>query len=535
MSNKYLNSEKHHKEHSKWDRRGFMKVLGLAGAGSISLGSTNLSVLNSNFITNALSDSVSDRVLVLVRLKGGNDGLNTIIPLSQYDTYVSKRPTLHIPNNKIIKLDDNHGIPDYMSNLMPFWNDGKMKVVNGVGYESQNLSHFTSSDYWATGSTNKSEMISTGWLGRYYDEKHFDFNMNPPEKPIAVQIGSNANLIFSGAQRSYAFAVANESRLERVAERGEFFGLDNLPDCTHGDQLEYLRRVTNTTYDYAKVINEAFKNSSDADTYDNEIGLEKQLRLVARLIKGGLGSKIYMVSIGGFDTHGNQSLTHEVLLTYVADAIKKFYDDLNYEGLDSKVLSMTFSEFGRRVKENGSQGTDHGSAAPTLLFGPALRGSGVIGDWPSLDNLNRRGNMYNSIDFRSIYQAILKDWLCGDSEYIDKAMLGNEYDALGLGFGCDDLDIIDYNDLFNYHHPIYTNSANNVNLNLRIKQTHKINIRIYDILGRHINTVFEGELTNGEHSFPLSHNQGGKISSGQYFYRIGISGGQTLSKSFVVR
>ena len=117
-----------------------------------------------------------------------------------------------------------------------------------------------------------------------------------------------------------------------------------IRDSTHGDQLEYLRRVTNTTYDYAKVINEAFKNSSDFDAYDNEIGLEKQLRLVARLIKGGLGSKIYMVSIGGFDTHGNQSLTHEVLLTYVADAIKKFYDDLNYEGLDSKVLSMTFSE-----------------------------------------------------------------------------------------------------------------------------------------------------------------------------------------------
>ena len=320
-----------------------------------------------------------------------------------------------------------------------------------------------------------------------------------------------------------------------MAERGEFFGLENLPDCTHGDQLEYLRKVTNTTYDYAKVINEAFKNSTDSDTYDNEIGLEKQLRLVARLIKGGLGSKIYMVSIGGFDTHGNQSLTHEVLLTYVADAIKKFYDDLNYEGLDSKVLSMTFSEFGRRVKENGSQGTDHGSAAPTLLFGPPLRGSGIIGEWPSLDNLNRRGNMYNSIDFRSIYQTILKDWLCGDSNYIDKAMLGNEYDALGLGFGCNDLDIVDYNDLFNYHHPIYTNSINEVNLNLRIKQSHNVKIRVYDILGRHISTIFDGQLMSGEHTFPLSHNRGGKISSGQYFYRIGISGGQTLSKSFVVR
>ena len=535
MSKSYLNSEKHRNEHSNWDRRGFMKVLGLAGAGSISLGSTNLSVLNSNFITNALSDSLSDRVLLLIRLKGGNDGLNTIIPLSQYDTYVSKRPTLHIPNNKIIKLDEKHGIPNFMSSLVSFWEEGKMKVINGVGYENQNLSHFTSSDYWATGSTNKNDMISTGWLGRYYDEKYFDYNINPPDKPIAVQIGSNANLIFSGADRSYAFAVANESRLERVAERGEFFGLENLPNCTHGDQLEFLRRVTNTTYDYAKVISEAFTSSTDFDGYDSEIGLDRQLRLVARLIKGGLGSKIYMVSIGGFDTHGNQSLTHQTLLTELSNSIKKFYDDLNYEGLDSKVLSMTFSEFGRRVKENGSEGTDHGSAAPTMLFGPPLKGSGIIGDWPSLSDLNRRGNMYNSIDFRSVYQTILKDWLCGDPDYIDKAMLGNDYDIIGMGFGCNDLDTIDYDNLFNYHNPIYTNSINTVNLNLRIKQNHRVDIRIYDILGRHINTVFNGELTRGEHSFPLSHQKGGKISSGQYFYRIGISGGKMLSKSFVVR
>ena len=217
MSKKYLKSEKHLKEHSKWDRRGFMKVLGLAGAGSISLANTNLSVLNSNFMSNALSDSISDRVLVLIRLKGGNDGLNTIIPLSQYDTYVSKRPSIHIPNNKIIKLNDENGIPSYMSNLMPFWDEGKMKVVNGVGYESQNGSHFTSSDYWATGSTNKSEMVSTGWLGRYYDEKYFDYATNPPDKPVAIQIGSNSNMIFKGDQRSYAFAFVNEKRLEKVA------------------------------------------------------------------------------------------------------------------------------------------------------------------------------------------------------------------------------------------------------------------------------------------------------------------------------
>ena len=245
MSDNYLNSDKHKKEHSHWDRRGFLKVLGIAGAGSISLANSHLSVINSNFISNALGNSVSDRVLVMVRLKGGNDGLNTIIPVYDYDNYISKRPSIHIPKNELIKLNDDFSIPSHMNAINPFWNDGKMKIVHGVGYENQNLSHFTSSDIWATGTRNKSEM-STGWLGRYYDEKHFDYTTNPPDKPVAIQIGSNSNMIFRGDQRSYAFAVANERRLEKVAERGEFFSTENLPDCTHGDQVEFLRRVSNT-------------------------------------------------------------------------------------------------------------------------------------------------------------------------------------------------------------------------------------------------------------------------------------------------
>ena len=239
MSDNYLNSDKHKKEHSHWDRRGFLKVLGIAGAGSISLANSHLSVINSNFIANALGNSISDRVLVMVRLKGGNDGLNTIIPVYDYDNYISKRPSIHIPKNELIKLNDDFSIPSHMNAISPFWNDGKMKVVHGVGYENQNLSHFTSSDIWATGTRNKSEM-STGWLGRYYDEKYFDYTTNPPDKPVAIQIGSNSNMIFRGDQRSYAFAVANERRLEKVAERGEFFSTENLPDCTHGDQVEFL-------------------------------------------------------------------------------------------------------------------------------------------------------------------------------------------------------------------------------------------------------------------------------------------------------
>ena len=290
--NEKQSSIEHLKEHSDWDRRGFLKILGIAGMGSISLGGGTVSVLESQLLSNSLNSSVSDRILVLVRLKGGNDGLNTIVPVDQYDTYITKRPTLHIEKNDLVTLTDKLSMPKSLDKLKRFWNDGSMKVVQGVGYSDQNLSHFTSSDYWATGSTKKSEMVSSGWLGRYYDEKYFDYTTNPPEKPVAVQIGSNANLIFNGASRNYAFAVANESRLERVAERGEFYSTQNLPDCTHGDQLEFLRRVSNTTYDYAKVINDAFKSSTDYSGYESDEGLDKQLRLVAKLIKGGLGSKI---------------------------------------------------------------------------------------------------------------------------------------------------------------------------------------------------------------------------------------------------
>ena len=199
----YLNSKKHKAEHSKWGRRGFLKTLGIAGAGAISFGNSSLSVLNSNFLTNALTGSISDRSLVLIRLKGGNDGLNTIVPLNHFDTYVNKRPNIHIPKSNLINLSDSFAIPDFMNNLEPLWKDGKMKVVNGVGYENPNGSHFKSSDIWASATDNKE--ISTGWLGRYYDEKYLDYLTNPPEKPVAIQIGSRGNLIFNGSKTSVSY------------------------------------------------------------------------------------------------------------------------------------------------------------------------------------------------------------------------------------------------------------------------------------------------------------------------------------------
>lgn len=533
MKNKnYLNSKKHRDEHSSWTgRRGFLKTLGLAGAGAISFGNSSLSVINSNFLTNALKNSYADRSLVLIRLKGGNDGLNTIIPVYDYDNYINKRPNIHIPNSNIIKLNDRFGIPNFMEDIQNVWKDGKMKVVHGVGYENPNGSHFKSSDIWA--SATRDPEISSGWLGRYYDEKYIDYLINPPKKPLAIQIGSRGNLIFNGSNTTYAFAVSSPERLKKVAENGTLFDTGNLPNCTHGDQLEFLRRISNATFSYASVIHEAYNNSEDFNQYNSKNSLDKQLSLVSRLIKGNLGTKIYMVSLGGFDTHGNQPDRHEQLLSTLSSSIKVFYDDLKYYGLDNKVLSVTFSEFGRRVAENGSMGTDHGTAAPIMLFGSALKGNGFVGNHPSLTDLNNRGNLKHSIDFRSIYTTLLTDWLCGDGQYINKAMLGKEYSLLGLGLNCNE-DVVDFNNIIPYHAAIYSN--NQVDLHLRINQDHYIKIYIYDTLGRNNGMIFNDLLRKGTHIFPLDRNMSQKsLSSGQYFYNIKIQGGNDLNKSFIVK
>jgi uncharacterized protein (DUF1501 family) len=185
-----------------------------------------------------------------------------------------------------------------------------------------------------------------------------------------------------------------------VAENGTLYDNHNHGQTLHGSQVSFLRETSNTTFRYASVINDAYNSSKDFDGYlKNNFGL--QLSLVSRFIKGGLGTKVYMVTLGGFDTHANQPNRHESLMRTLTQSIDAFYEDLKSFGVADKVLSMTFSEFGRRVAENGSTGTDHGSAAPIMLFGPALNGNGFVGTHPNLSALDKQGNMANTTDFRA--------------------------------------------------------------------------------------------------------------------------------------
>ncbi len=518
--------KKHDKEHAVWNRRSFLQALGLAGAGSLVAGKLPVYASAPTPLSAALSMNNSDRVLVIVRLKGGNDGLNTIIPNYDYSTYANLRPTLKINNSDSFALSNEFRMPNYMNSLLPIWNDGKMKVVHGVGYPNQSLSHFSSADLWSSAADNGSP-LQTGVFGRFFEDLYPDYLLNPPAIPPAIQIGSLSNLLFNGEDTGYAFSVANPDQLAQIAQSGTAYDMQNLPACDYGSQLGFVRSVTNSTYNYASVINTAYTSNSNAINYDDN-DISKQFAIVARLIKGYLGTKVYMVTLDGFDTHANQPNTHQELMTELTTAISNFYADLTAGSVAQDVLCMTVSEFGRRGAENASNGTDHGAASTMMLFGEGLNGNGFIGNHPDLSNLDNTGNLQHTTDYRDVYASILEDWLCIDTTIVDQTLLNN-YNRANLGIICsaasvDNIAIKNGLD----HKPIY--KENNVFVAFTLTRAAEIKIDLIDVLGRNLGVIHHQRQLSGTYQVNL--NPQYKKYAGQYFYRI-IVNGKAYSKAIV--
>ena len=520
----------HDQEHAEWSRRSFIQALGLVGGGSIMIGNAAVTASKPSPLSVALAESENDRIMVIIRLKGGNDGLNTIVPVYDYATYATLRPTIRHQQNDLVNLDADFAIPNYMSGLETMWGDGQMKVVHGVGYPQQNLSHFRSSDIWASAADTVVE--PTGWWGRYYEYLYPDYLINPPEAPPAIQIGSIGNLVFEGQENNYAFTVANPMQLENVAQNGQLHNLLDIPDCVYGDKLLFMRSTTNTTVTYASVINEAYMNSTNQAPYSDE-DLAYQLSIVARMIKGGLGTKVYMVTLGSFDTHANQPDAHRALLEDLSDTLQNFYADLEAGGMENDVLCMTISEFGRRPYENGSNGTDHGAASPIMLFGPGLNGSGFVGTHPDLLNWDNNDNLIPTSDFRSVYSSVLTNWFCLDPSVIDLILLNESYDNLDLGINCDILSNNDFSNVTNFvHAPVYKNDR--VYIEMNMTNTSHVDLKLYDIMGKELGTLKNEVLFPGIHSVDVIAALGSRLSFGQYIYRISM-GGQFYSKSLMIK
>jgi len=548
----------HDEEHKYWSRRSFLQALGIAGSGSMMLGSNMLTASAPSPLTAAIANADTDSILILIRLSGGNDGLSTVIPIEQYDTYANARPNIYIPESKILKLTDEFGIPTYMNSLEPMWGAGQVKAVHGVGYENQSLSHFTGSDIYANTdlTTTGFDGLDTGWMGRYFENIYPDYLVNPPAAPAAIQIGNFGSLVFQGEETNYAFVTSNIDQLEEIAESGVQYSLDDslFNNCMYGDQLKFLRGVANTTYEYSGLIHEAYERGQNQVQYQDN-GFARQLALLARLIKGNLGTKVYMISMGGFDTHGNQPLAHERLMSNLSIAINNFYEDIAFTQQDEKVLSMTFSEFGRRIFENGSNGTDHGKAAPTLFFGSGLNGSAFVGEHPSLESPNGRGNLEYTMDFRDLYATVLAEWLCVPIPLVEQHLLNHPYAPVDLGFNCSGVEFPDivYSDepptppmpedpvaedptpeLLEaiVHKPFYPTKST-PHIYLEMPFTAHVDIQLYNILGQNVGTVYNQIMSEGSTEINIRENLPSHLSTGKYIYRIQVSD-KKMSKSIMV-
>ena len=319
----------------------------------------------------------TDHVLVIVQLNGGNDGLNMVIPIDQYDNLTNARSNIIIPRNKILKLNGTSftGLHPSMKGLQTMFNDEKLKIVQSVGYPQPNFSHFRATDIWLSAS-DSNQTINSGWAGRYLNEEYTNFPTGYPSSvmpdPLAIQIGSFVSPAMQGPGVNMGMAISDPVN---------FYNLINgiqgtAPNTRGGKELTYIRQIAQQTQQYASVIKgAAAKVTKQFSGYPTGNSLADQLKIVARLIAGGLKTRIYMVSLGGFDTHAQQvnsnateTGTHAILMQKVSEGIKAFMDDLEFLNSSKRVIGMTFSEFGRRIKSNSSGGTDHGAAEPLFVL-----------------------------------------------------------------------------------------------------------------------------------------------------------------------
>ena len=427
----------HDHDHAEWTRRDFLVRSGLAAVGGAALvGSTPVRAMARSPLVEALRRADTDRVLVLVQLQGGNDGLNTVIPLGN-DLYHRARPSLAIAARDAIRFDDGRGFHASLAPLRDLWDDGSFAVVQGVGYDEQDLSHFRGTDIWLTADPLDSAATS-GWAGQVLAEQFPDLDTSPPSAPPAVQMGTSAPLLFEGDATGYGMAMLDVDVFLRLADGGDPYPTDDLPATAAGGQLGFVRRIANDAFRYRDAIEAATSAGANAVEYpDADLG--RELAAVARLIKGRLGARIYLVKLGGFDTHADQAAEHARLLAELSGSLAAFFRDLGASGDAERVLAMTFSEFGRRVEENGSRGTDHGTAAPLFLAGPAAQG-GFWGEDPDLSALDAHGNLRHGVDFRQLYASVIQDWFGLDAA-VAATVLGGVFDPLpvvaryGVGSG----------------------------------------------------------------------------------------------------
>jgi len=425
-------------------RRNFIKLTATASALTL-LPTEVFALFKSAGMTTC--PNINNKKIVLIQLAGANDGINTVVPLNQYDIYANLRPTIKLNNtglNSVINLDttvplqNQVGLHPSLVGFKSLYDSGLMRLIQGVGYPIQDKSHFKSTDLWLTGGdgTAANNSLDSGWVGRFLENYYANFLT--ANFPLGIQLGSSENSLGFHGEEEHGMSLNINGQ-----DPSGFYSVVNglggpapttIPNSEYGDLIQYILNNDTSTNVYAQTISTAFSAGTNTVTYPNT-ALSNQLKSVAKFISGGLQTKVYLVKIGGFDTHNLQVAssttshlgTHANLMTQISAAVSSFITDLNNQTLGNDVLAVTFSEFGRKAKENGGLGTDHGEIAPMFVFGnsvtPGISGTNINLSEAVLSNNYQVQTVQH--DYRRVYSTILQDWFGASNNVLDLTFYDN--------------------------------------------------------------------------------------------------------------
>ena len=353
------------------------------------------------------------KVLVIIQLSGGNDGLNTVVPY-QNDIYYSNRPGINISPDKVIPLTDNMGLHPNLPGLASLYDEGALSIINSVGYPNPNRSHFRSMDIWQTAS-DANQYLQSGWVGRWLDANCQESCGLPS---MAIEIDDSLSLAMKG-EKAKGLATNDINRLYRHTRNPFFQALAKQPQPAQNhnhDKVAYLYKTFIETTKSASYLYEKSKVYRSGVLYPRS-PFARQLKTIAQLIVANAHTRVYYVSLGGFDTHAGQKWQHARLLKVYSEAMAAFIKDLKRHNRFEDTVSMTFSEFGRRVRQNGSNGTDHGAANNLFIVGGNLKKAGFYNQAPDLTDLDQ-GDIKHQVDFRQVYATLIDNWLGYDSRKV---------------------------------------------------------------------------------------------------------------------
>ena len=556
-------------------RRKFLKKIPLIAGAPFALQGIPINVFaKNNAFMRLAGQSINDKVLVILNLDGGNDGLNTLIPVEQYDLYYSRRANIAIPAKNSLRsyipLDSTLAAPDQvglhpdMIGIKELYDKGRMALVQGVSYKNNNGSHFRGRDIWFMGG-DYDDYHSSGWVGRYLNQEYAplqypnDFPNSDMLDPLALELGTDVSLVFhqegniptsislGGDPKGFAGLVENLEGFtdQGIDPRGK--PPEILNNSAYEKELNWILGLEEKSEDYAARLLAVYQRSPETTvTYPERYPfnapkniatnkLTPQLQLIARLLDGGgigqgVKTKVFMVRLGGFDTHAEQAEgydptmgNHAALLYHISSAMKAFQDDLRARGLEDRVLTVTLSEFGRRVASNGSYGTDHGTGGPIMVFGKSVD-PGVIGTNPDVS----KDNVEMQFDYRQVYANILKDWMEVDPQKIESEIFfgnfidgpkedGGNYEPLPLIGGT----LTATDDFLQTRFRLencFPNPAQNITtIAFQINATALVDLKILDVQGNVVKSVLLEKRGAGKHEVAVDLSN---LSPGAYLYQI---------------